>query len=127
MLKTAKTALDKVQFSSVKSGVRQTMKKTRQRLGLRKKNKMSTVKPVLSGHSQKDQKWVFNTNYRLMQVKSIAECSNWISTALSYHMALRTLRFFYSLSGGLRLVSQYMYAKRLDPDEMAHTVCPDLF
>ena len=28
-----------------------------------------TVKPVLSGHSKK------KTNYRLMQVKSIAECS----------------------------------------------------
>ena len=38
-------------------------------------NKLSTVKPVLSGHSQKDQKWVFKTNYRLMQFKSIAECS----------------------------------------------------
>ena len=36
---------------------------------------LSTVKPVLSGHSQKDQKWVLKTNYRLMQVKSIAECS----------------------------------------------------
>ena len=28
-----------------------------------------TVKPILSGHSEK------KTNYRLMQVKSIAECS----------------------------------------------------
>ena len=37
-----------------------------------------TVKPVLSGHSQKHQKWVFKTNYCLMQVKSIAECSPWI-------------------------------------------------
>ena len=34
-----------------------------------------TVKPVLSGHSKKDHKWVFKTNYRLMQVNSIAECS----------------------------------------------------
>ena len=34
-----------------------------------------TVKPVLSGHSQNDQNWVFKTNYRLMQAKSIAECS----------------------------------------------------
>ena len=32
-----------------------------------------TVKPVLNGHSQKDQKWIFKTNYRLMQVKSFAE------------------------------------------------------
>ena len=32
-------------------------------------------KPVLNGHSQKDQKLVFNTVYRLMKVESIAECS----------------------------------------------------
>ena len=31
--------------------------------------------PVLNDHYQKDQKLVFKTNYRLMQVKSIAECS----------------------------------------------------
>ena len=37
-----------------------------------------TVKPILNSHTQKeDQKLVFNTNYRLMQVKSIAECSPW--------------------------------------------------
>ena len=34
-----------------------------------------SVKPVFKGHSQKDRKFVFKTNYRLMQVKSIAECS----------------------------------------------------
>ena len=34
-----------------------------------------TVKPVLSSHSKEDQKLVLKTNYRLMQVKSIAECS----------------------------------------------------
>ena len=34
-----------------------------------------TVKPVENGHSQKDQNLGFKTNYRLMQVKSIAECS----------------------------------------------------
>ena len=53
-----------------------------------------TVKPVLSGYSQKDQKWVFKTNYRLMYVKSIAECSNgsilqYFLRTLSYHIALR--------------------------------------
>ena len=37
--------------------------------------KMCTVKPALNGHSQKDKKLVFKTNYCLMQVKSIAECS----------------------------------------------------
>ena len=30
-------------------------------------------KPVLNGHSQKDPKLFFKTNYCLMQVKSIAE------------------------------------------------------
>ena len=34
-----------------------------------------TVKPVLSSHSKVDQKLVFKTDNRLMQVKSIAECS----------------------------------------------------
>ena len=32
-----------------------------------------TVKPVLSGHSKKTKRLVFNTDYCLMQVKSIAE------------------------------------------------------
>ena len=35
----------------------------------------SAVKPVLSGHSKKDPKWVFNTSYRLMQVKRGAFCN----------------------------------------------------
>ena len=34
-----------------------------------------TVKPVLSGHSKRRPKLIFKTDYRLMQVKSIAECS----------------------------------------------------
>ena len=34
-----------------------------------------TLKPVQNSQSQKDRKLVFKTNYRLMQVKSIAECS----------------------------------------------------
>ena len=33
------------------------------------------VKPVLSGHSKEDQNLVFKSDYCLMQVKSIAECS----------------------------------------------------
>ena len=49
-----------------------------------------TVKPVLSGHSKK------KTNYRLMQVKSIAECSKGsilqsFRPSLSYHLLLRSL------------------------------------
>ena len=48
-----------------------------------------TVKPVLSGHSNK------KTNYRLMQVKSIAECSKgsilqFSGPSLSYQMLLRS-------------------------------------
>ena len=35
----------------------------------------NTEKSVLSGHSRIDKTKVLNTNYRLMQVKSIAECS----------------------------------------------------
>ena len=34
-----------------------------------------TLKPVLSGHFKRTQRLVFNTNFHLMQVKSIAECS----------------------------------------------------
>ena len=33
------------------------------------------VKAILSGHSKRRPKKVFNTDYRLMQVKSIEECS----------------------------------------------------
>ena len=48
------------------------------------------VKPVLSGHSKK------KTNYRLMQVKSIAECSKgsilqYFQPSFSYHLLLRYL------------------------------------
>ena len=35
-----------------------------------------TVKAVLSGHSKRRPKLVFKTDYRLMQVKSIAECEH---------------------------------------------------
>ena len=70
-----------------------------------------TVKPVLSGHLKK-------TNYHLMQVKSIAECSKGSNLqsfrpSLSYHLLLRSL-FCLFLSGCLRYVYcidnlQYMY------------------
>ena len=36
----------------------------------------TTVKPVLSGHSKEGPKFVFKTDNRLMQVKSMAECSH---------------------------------------------------
>ena len=83
---------------------------------------INTVSPVLSGHSQKDQQWVFKTNYRLMQVKSIAECSKGsilqcFRLAFSYHMALRPL-FCLFLSGRLSLVSLYFAegSKQIVPD-----------
>ena len=41
------------------------------------KTNNTTVKPVLSGHSKRRPKLVFKTNYRLIQVKIIAECSPW--------------------------------------------------
>ena len=36
----------------------------------------STVKHVLSSHSKRRQKLFFKTDYHLMKVKSIAECSD---------------------------------------------------
>ena len=64
-----------------------------------------TVKPVLSGHSKK------KTNYRLMQVKSIAKCSKGsilqsFQPLLSYHLLLRSL-FCLFLSGCIRHVLLY--------------------
>ena len=67
-----------------------------------------TVNPVLSGHSKRRPKLVFKTNYRLMQVKSIAECSRgtiqqYFRPSLSYHLSLTPL-FCLLLSGLLRQV-----------------------
>ena len=55
-----------------------------------------TVKPVLSGHSKITPKLVFKAHYRLMQVKSIAECSEgsilqYFRLSLSYCFPLRPL------------------------------------
>ena len=72
-----------------------------------------TVKPVLSGHSKRRPKLVFNTNYHLMQVKSIEECSKrsilqYFRPALSYHLSLRSL-FCLFLSSRLRQVLLYCF------------------
>ena len=61
----------------------------------------TTVKPVYNSNSQKDHKMVFETNYRLMQVKSIAECSKgsilqYFQPSLSYHLSLRSLFCLFS-------------------------------
>ena len=69
-----------------------------------------TVKPVLSGHSKK------KTNYSLMQVKSIAECSKGsilqsFRPSLSYHLLLRSLFVFFErlLKTCFIVLTTYMY------------------
>ena len=54
------------------------------------------VLTVMYVRYQKDRKLVFKTSYRLMQVKSIAECSKgsilqYFQPSLSYHLPLRSL------------------------------------
>ena len=71
----------------------------------------NTVKPVLSGHSIK------KTNYRLMQVKSIAECSKgsilqyfWPSlSCLLFLRSLFCLFFQWLLRTGFTALTTYMY------------------
>ena len=53
-----------------------------------------TVKPVSNSHFQKDWKLVFKSNNRLMQVKSIAECSKrsilqYFQPSLSYRFVIK--------------------------------------
>ena len=72
--------------------------------------KETTVKPVLSGLSKRTPK-IFNTDYHLIQVKSIAECSKgsilqYFQPALSYHFPLRPLVCLF-LSDRLRQVLLY--------------------
>ena len=72
---------------------------------------MITVKPVLSGQSKRRPNMVFIANYRLMQVKRIAECSKgsilqYIRPSLSDYLSLRSL-FCLFLSGRLRRVLLY--------------------
>ena len=69
------------------------------------------IKPITNDHFQKGKKMVFNTNYCLMQVKSIEECSTgsilqYIRPSLSYHFFIKI--FVLSiLSGCLRQVLLY--------------------
>ena len=69
-----------------------------------KEFKNGTVKPVLSGHSKRS-KLVFKTDYRLMQVKSIAECSKEHSAILSTFIELLLIL---SVQSG-RVVKAYEY------------------
>ena len=56
------------------------------------------VKPVLNGHSKRRPKFIFNTDYHLMQVKSIAECSKG-KTCLKLPLKKKTkIDFQYQLS-----------------------------
>ena len=50
-----------------------------------------TVKPALSGHSKRRPKLVYKTDFRLMQLKSIAECS---MRAFSNNFGLSALKSF---------------------------------
>ena len=61
--------------------------------------RLYTLISVFSDHSQKDQKWFYKANYRLMQVKSIAECSKgsilqYFRPAFGYLVTLRPFCIF---------------------------------
>ena len=68
-------------------------------------------KTCLKRSIKKNTKLVFNTDYRLMQVKSIAECSKgsilqYFRPSFSYHFPFRT--FLSIFSGRLRQVLLYL-------------------
>ena len=95
--------------------------------------RLCTVKPVLSGCSKRRPKLVFNAYYRLMQVKSIAECSKgsilqYFRPSFSYFFSLRSL-FCLFLSGRLRQVLLYLLhwpaAKKAQMSLLIHTVLPE--
>ena len=69
---------------------------------------MSTVKPVSNGHSQKDPKLVFKTNNRLMQVKSIAECSKVLFVIKIFVLSIVLWPFYI----GFTVVNLLMFAVR---------------
>ena len=69
-------------------------------------------KTCLKRPLKKKTKLVFKTDFRLMQVKSIAECSPWsilqyLWTSLSYHLPIRFLLCLF-LSGHFRQVILYI-------------------
>ena len=55
-----------------------------------------TVKLVLSSNSKIDKTKVFKTDYRLMQVKGIAECSSWLKLPLK-NRKIKVLKTDYHL------------------------------
>ena len=86
-----------------------------------------TVEPVLSGHSKRRQKkMIFKTDYRLMQVKSIAGCSmgrilQYFQPSLCYHLSLRPL-FCLFLSGRFTQVLLYSFWSALEGQSNAHHI-----
>ena len=71
----------------------------------------ATVKPVLSGNSKRRPKCGFKTDYRFMQVKSIAECpkhSAILSTFINLPFAIQTFVlsiFEWPLKTGFTVIS----------------------
>ena len=87
-----------------------------------------TVKPVLSGHSNKHQKLVFKTYYHLLQVKSIAECSNRdhsaiLSTFIKLPLIIKIFFlsiFEWPLKTGITVF--YVYCSSLTVNEPRHEI-----
>ena len=75
------------------------------------------LKPVLNGHCKEEHKLFFKTDYRLMKVKSIAECSDgsilqYFGPSLSYHLSRRPLflsNFEWSLKTGFTVLGKSVY------------------
>ena len=89
---------------------------------LYKSREKHTVKSVQNGLSQKEQKLGFKTKHRLMQVKSIAECSKgsilqYCRPSLSYCLSLRPL-FCLFLCGRFTqvLLHVFIHINSVSPD-----------
>ena len=73
-----------------------------------------TAKPAFSGHSQRRQKLVFKTDYHIIQVKSIAECSKGsilqcFRPSFKLPFVFKTYVFFPFLSDCFRQVLLYIH------------------
>ena len=66
---------------------------------------------ISSGHSKRQPKLVFKTDYRLMQAKVLQNALQYFWPSLSYHLSLRSL-FCLFLSGRLRQVLLYNASSR---------------
>ena len=71
---------------------------SRKSFNFRFKKQNNRVKPVLSSHSKGRPKLFFKTDYRLMQVKSIAECSKRaFCNTFNLHLATIKLPFVFKI------------------------------